>query len=129
MATSKLNKGLDEQLLEGGGAGASMQAAKQGQSVAGQAVKNARKNQTSDVEEMIKLDRMLDMRRELQAAKAKPERQAAERNATTREEGGAKVTSYPYAGPNEYKKGGKVASASKRADGIAQKGKTKGRMI
>lgn len=28
-----------------------------------------------------------------------------------------------------YKKGGSVSSASKRADGIAQKGKTKGRMI
>jgi hypothetical protein len=27
-----------------------------------------------------------------------------------------------------YKKGGKVSSASKRADGIAQRGKTKGRM-
>ena len=29
----------------------------------------------------------------------------------------------------EYKKGGSVSSASKRADGIAVKGKTKGRMI
>ena len=29
----------------------------------------------------------------------------------------------------EYKKGGKVGSASKRADGIASKGKTKGRML
>ena len=28
-----------------------------------------------------------------------------------------------------YKKGGKVSSASKRADGIATKGKTKGRMV
>jgi hypothetical protein len=28
-----------------------------------------------------------------------------------------------------YKKGGSVGSASKRADGIAQKGKTKGRMV
>jgi hypothetical protein len=28
-----------------------------------------------------------------------------------------------------YKKGGKVSSASKRADGIASKGKTRGRMI
>ena len=28
-----------------------------------------------------------------------------------------------------YKKGGKVSSASKRADGIAQRGKTKGRLI
>ena len=27
------------------------------------------------------------------------------------------------------KKGGKVSSASKRADGIAQRGKTKGRMV
>jgi hypothetical protein len=29
----------------------------------------------------------------------------------------------------EYKKGGKVSSASKRADGIAQKGKTRGTII
>jgi hypothetical protein len=29
----------------------------------------------------------------------------------------------------EYKKGGMVGSASKRADGIAQRGKTKGRMV
>jgi hypothetical protein len=28
-----------------------------------------------------------------------------------------------------YKKGGKVSSASKRADGIATKGKTKGRIV
>ena len=28
-----------------------------------------------------------------------------------------------------YKKGGKVSSASKRADGIAVKGKTRGRMV
>jgi hypothetical protein len=28
-----------------------------------------------------------------------------------------------------YKKGGKVSSASKRADGIAQRGKTRGRMV
>lgn len=29
----------------------------------------------------------------------------------------------------EFKKGGKVSSASKRADGCAQRGKTKGRMV
>lgn len=29
----------------------------------------------------------------------------------------------------EYKKGGKVSSASKRGDGCAQRGKTKGRMV
>ena len=31
--------------------------------------------------------------------------------------------------PRTYKKGGKVSSASKRADGIAVKGKTRGRMV
>ena len=30
---------------------------------------------------------------------------------------------------NNYKKGGKVSSCSKRADGCATKGKTKGRMV
>jgi hypothetical protein len=30
---------------------------------------------------------------------------------------------------NNYKKGGKVSSCSKRADGCAVKGKTKGRMV
>jgi hypothetical protein len=29
----------------------------------------------------------------------------------------------------DYKKGGMISSASKRADGIAKKGKTKGRMV
>jgi len=32
-------------------------------------------------------------------------------------------------GSRKYKKGGKVSSASTRADGIAQRGKTKGRMV
>ena len=38
---------------------------------------------------------------------------------------------YPEDDRNAYKKGGKVkrGSASKRADGIAQRGKTKGRMV
>jgi hypothetical protein len=31
-------------------------------------------------------------------------------------------------GGSSYKKGGKVSSASSRADGIAQRGKTKGRI-
>ena len=30
---------------------------------------------------------------------------------------------------DDYKKGGKVSSASSRADGIASKGKTRGRMV
>jgi hypothetical protein len=34
-----------------------------------------------------------------------------------------------YKPAREMKKGGKVSSASKRADGCAQRGKTKGRMV
>ena len=125
--------GLDEPTLEGGigggGGGYRSSSGKQGLSVNAQAVKNATKNDTSTVDEMIKLDKMLASKRELAQIKAKPERQAAERNASIKEEGGVKTTTYPYAGPNEYKKGGKVSSASKRADGCAIKGKTKGKMV
>lgn len=35
----------------------------------------------------------------------------------------------PMGSPRAFKAGGKVGSASKRADGIASKGKTKGRII
>ena len=124
MPTSKV-KGLDEQLLEGGGGGGGYRSGTQGQSISAQAVKNAEKNKTSVSDEMIKLDNMLAQKRELEAVKSKPERQAAEKNAVTTQEGGVKKTVYPYVGPNEYSKGG---TASSRADGIAQRGKTKGRM-
>ena len=92
------------------------------------AVKNADKNKTSVADEQIKVDKLLQAKREIDAAKAKPERQEAERNATTRQEGNVKITEYPFAGKNEFKKGGKV-SASRRGDGIAKRGKTKGRIV
>ena len=92
------------------------------------AVQRAEKNKTSVADEQIKIDKLLQAKREIEAAKAKPERQEAANKATTREESGIKITEYPFAGKNEFKKGGKV-SASSRADGIAQRGKTKGRMI
>jgi len=91
------------------------------------AVRNADKNKTSTADEQIKVDKLLQAKREIEAAKAKPERKEAESKATTREEGGVKITEYPYAGKNEFKKGGKV-SASSRADGIASRGKTRGKM-
>lgn len=37
--------------------------------------------------------------------------------------------STPVAPPKKYAKGGSVGSASKRADGIAQRGKTRGKMV
>ncbi len=42
--------------------------------------------------------------------------------------GGKGGFKFPARGP-DYKKGGSVSSASKRADGIAKQGKTKGRII
>ena len=92
------------------------------------AVKNAEKNKTNIADEQIKMDKLLQAKREIEAAKAKPERKEAESKATTREEGGVKITEYPYAGKNEFKKGGTVRSASSRADGIAARGKTRGKM-
>ena len=92
------------------------------------AVRNADKNKTSTADEQIKVDKLLQAKREIEAAKAKPERKEAASKATTREEGGVKITEYPYAGKNEFKKGGTVRSASNRADGIASKGKTRGKI-
>ena len=42
---------------------------------------------------------------------------------------GAKGKNPRPANPSMFKKGGSVSSASKRADGCAQRGKTKGRMV
>jgi hypothetical protein len=54
-------------------------------------------------------------------AEAKKAEQAAKNTATLRSQG--------MGGGMGMKKGGKVSSASKRADGIATKGKTRGRMV
>ena len=50
-------------------------------------------------------------------------------NPDTLSSGASRVTPKKDIDFTEYKKGGSVSSASKRADGIATKGKTKGRMI
>ena len=126
MPKNKPERGLDEQLLEGSGGGGGYSSGKQGLNINTQAARNAAKNKTSDADEMIRLDKMLTQKKELEAVKSKPERQAAEKNAVTTQEGGIKKTEYPYVGPNEYSKGG---TASARADGIAQRGKTRGKIV
>jgi len=127
---AKIGRKLSElELLEGGG-GSGMMGGGGGSnraSVAGIAEKNAKKNKTNIEDELIAFDKKMDMKRELEVAKSKPERQQADKNAMVRTEGGVKTTTYPYAGANEFSKGG-IASASRRADGIAQRGKTKGRI-
>jgi hypothetical protein len=118
----------EEQTLESSGGGG-MGGGGGRMSMTAIADKSAVKNKTNMADEMIAADKKLSMKRELETAQAKPERQKAEKNATVSTEGGVKTTKYPYVGPNEYAKGGKVSSASKRADGIAQRGKTKGRYL
>jgi hypothetical protein len=124
---NKIGRKLSElELLEGGGGSGMMGGGGGGRaSMSGIVDKNAKKNKTDFVDEMIAADKKLAMKRELETVTAKPERQQALKNATTNTSGGVKTTSYPYVGPNEYAKGGSVSS---RADGIAQRGKTKGRM-
>jgi hypothetical protein len=123
----KTRKLAELEVLEGGGAGG-MGGGRM--SMAGIADKTAKKKGTDFIDEMIAADKKLSMKRELEMIKnpkLNPERQRAEKNATTSTVDGVKTTSYPYAGVNEYKHGGAV-SASKRADGIAQRGKTRGKI-
>ena len=99
-----------------------------------------------------------NVKRDIKISKQAPERRAAVKKATTETENGVKVTKYPYVEPSAkrqsyrslddtlqdledvgLKKGGRVkkmakggsvkSNASKRADGCAQRGKTKGRMV
>ena len=123
----KTRKLAELEVLEGGGAGGMGGGH---MSMPGIVEKQAKKKGTDFVDEMIAADKKLSMKRELEMIKnpkLNPARREAERNATTSMQDGVKTTSYPYAGVNEYKHGGAV-SASKRADGIAQRGKTRGKM-
>jgi hypothetical protein len=129
---------------------------KKGQSLISQAQSMSAKERIPFVDALIKLDDELRVKRDIQKSKEQPERQAAAAAAKTRVENGVKVTEYPYVKGGggsggvsdtremqlgsdldpksmmkrkDYKKGGKVSSASSRADGCAQRGKTKGRMV
>ena len=96
------------------------------------AAENAKRTGRNMADELISAEKNLQTKRDLATAQANPARQAAEQAAETSYETGVKTTKYPYVKPTpeNMRKGGavKAASASKRADGIAQRGKTKGRM-
>jgi hypothetical protein len=61
------------------------------------------------------------------AAKIASDKAAADEAAVKKAELQAKSQAFAQGRP--MKKGGKVSSASSRADGIAQRGKTRGRMV
>lgn len=66
---------------------------------------------------------------EMEDEKRSPAEREARQMMKDRAEAKAAEAAYNKAMPSPYAKGGKVGSASKRADGIATKGKTKGTMV
>jgi hypothetical protein len=65
---------------------------------------------------------------EMLDAKRSPAERAARQAMQDRAADKVNEGEYTKAMPEPYAKGGKVSSASKRADGIATKGKTRGKM-
>jgi hypothetical protein len=116
----------DMQMIEGGGAGASGGGGggSRGLSLFAQAQRNAAKNKTNPNDELLRLEDQMAIKKELSAVKSRPERQKAEKEAVTTTKDGVKKTVYPYAGKNEYAKGGKVRGA-----GVAKKGVKKCKII
>jgi hypothetical protein len=85
-------------------------------------IKNVVSNVTSsDADQKAKIQSVIDADRLRQQELSA---QAAPQGRIMRKKAAAEDTSY-----KGYKKGGKTSSASKRADGCAVKGKTKGRMV
>ena len=66
---------------------------------------------------------------EMEDAKRSPAEREARQAMKDKAAEKAAEQAYNKAMPEPYAKGGKVSSASKRADGIATKGKTKGRFV
>ena len=119
----------EEQTLEGGGAGAGTNARSRLQSNIGAdtVLKNLREKFNVSKENLnakrdIRDPSVLSEEERVRALR-KFQRNKALDGTTT--EGG--VTKYPYVEPTEKKKGG--LTVSRRADGIASRGKTKGRMV
>ena len=132
--------------------------AEKGLSLVRQAEVLADKKGIPVVDAMMQLEDQLRVKRDVQTSKNQPERKAAEKGATSKMDEGVKVTEYPRVkgggggGDSDtremqlgseldpkammrrtgryssFAKGGKVKSASSRADGIAQRGKTRGMM-
>ena len=107
-------------------------AKKQGSSMVSIASRNSKRKGTDIADEMLEAEAKMATKKDLATAQANPARQAAEKAATTTEEGGVNVTRYPYVKPTpeNMRRGGVVkSSASIRGGGIESRGKTKGRMI
>jgi hypothetical protein len=144
MPKGKPERGLDEQQLEGGGGGAGMSSIKQfektsptadraqakiakGNVGADEVLKNLR-NKFNVSKESFNAKR--DIRdpsivSEEERARALGQYRRDQALKGASEEGGVKKL--PYIEPTEKKKGG--LTASRRADGIASRGKTKGRFV
>jgi len=115
MVTMVKKRGDDEQMLEGGGAGAGLQSA----AVAKRPIpKNTSRAPRTILDEPERVEALEKFRRDQAFKKGETEFSLTD----------GRKTVYPYVEPVEKKKGGKV-SASTRADGCASRGKTKGRFV
>jgi hypothetical protein len=128
--------GMDNQPLEGGGGGGSSIASKIGHTAAATGAAGMVGGQLYHIDKANKLTkerREAEKEKREAAAEMKREARGVEKSGTDRAREAAKVIAddekYTKETPEQkYAKGGKV-SASSRADGIATKGKTKGRFV
>lgn len=120
MATDKLRKGLDQQLLEGGGAGASV-----GRSATAKRVQSMTPQEREVLLENV--GKQFEMSAAEKASRAEKIRKARERiDALPPQE---REMLENVGKQFDTKKKGGMVSASKRADGIAQRGKTRGKVL
>ena len=129
----KFNKGLDEQMLEGGrgsGGGGGMGRAMEkygpigllvGSGAAGYADYKSTKNRQQEEREAAAAAEMKRGKTSEDRAREAAAEESMQRKVNKAAEDASKDMG--------FKKGGKVSSASKRADGIAMKGKTRGTIV
>jgi hypothetical protein len=116
MPKGKPERGLDEQQLEGGGAGAGMSS-----------VKQFEKSTPMADRALAKIDKVNAKRKQPNLFEMTDKERAALTPSQKRRYGSDMLYARPGVDNMDYKKGGLTASS--RADGCAVKGKTKGRMV
>jgi hypothetical protein len=116
MPKSKPERGLDEQQLEGGGAGAGMSS-----------VKQFEKSTPMADRALAKIDKVNAKRKQPNLFEMTDKERAALTPSQKRRYGSDMLYARPGVDDMDYKKGGLTAST--RADGIAARGRTRGRVI
>ena len=123
MATDKLRKGVDEQLLEGGIGGAGSIG---GRSATAKKVQSMTPQERAALENPGKQFETLSPTAERAMEKMRKAKESSDYKSSPELENVGEQFRVKTDGK---KKGGMIRSASKRADGIASRGKTRGRIV